>query len=185
MASDAGWLVMVCNTYREPERELAYVSLLRSQRVGAIVNPIPGQESRNSDYLLESGAAIKATTLTSWQVASFRSAVAAVLSPFLTCEEAYLAAKFFKGLAPGVRLALGDDGRGVGLHAGLRGDGLGVAGEGPLGHVAGGRRLQPRSAQCHRDRRLLPSPRHTTAFPDCEQQLILGECQDAMADRMT
>ena len=24
-----------------------------------IVNPIPGQESRNSDYLLESGAAIK------------------------------------------------------------------------------------------------------------------------------
>ena len=25
----------------------------------AIVNPIPGQESRNSDYLLESGAAIK------------------------------------------------------------------------------------------------------------------------------
>src|SRR5207245_3411695 len=27
--------------------------------VMAIVNPIPGQESRNSDYLLESGAAIK------------------------------------------------------------------------------------------------------------------------------
>ena len=25
----------------------------------AIVNPIPGQESRNSDYLLESGAAVK------------------------------------------------------------------------------------------------------------------------------
>ena len=25
----------------------------------AIVNPIPGQESRNSDYLLENGAAIK------------------------------------------------------------------------------------------------------------------------------
>jgi processive 1,2-diacylglycerol beta-glucosyltransferase len=25
----------------------------------AIVNPIPGQESRNSDYLLEQGAAIK------------------------------------------------------------------------------------------------------------------------------
>jgi processive 1,2-diacylglycerol beta-glucosyltransferase len=25
----------------------------------AIVNPIPGQESRNSDYLLENGAAVK------------------------------------------------------------------------------------------------------------------------------
>lgn len=25
----------------------------------AIINPIPGQESRNSDYLLENGAAIK------------------------------------------------------------------------------------------------------------------------------
>jgi processive 1,2-diacylglycerol beta-glucosyltransferase len=28
-----------------------------------IVNPIPGQESRNSDYLLESGAAIKANNI--------------------------------------------------------------------------------------------------------------------------
>ena len=28
-----------------------------------IVNPIPGQESRNSDYLLENGAAIKANNL--------------------------------------------------------------------------------------------------------------------------
>jgi processive 1,2-diacylglycerol beta-glucosyltransferase len=31
--------------------------------VMAIVNPIPGQESRNSDYLLENGAAIKVNTL--------------------------------------------------------------------------------------------------------------------------
>ncbi len=29
----------------------------------AIVNPIPGQESRNSDYLLENGAAIKINNL--------------------------------------------------------------------------------------------------------------------------
>ena len=29
----------------------------------AIVNPIPGQESRNSDYLLENGAAIKVNNL--------------------------------------------------------------------------------------------------------------------------
>jgi NADH-quinone oxidoreductase subunit G len=35
------------------------------------------------------------------------SAVAFVLSPFLTCEEAYLLAKFAKGLSQAVRLALG------------------------------------------------------------------------------
>jgi NADH-quinone oxidoreductase subunit G len=35
------------------------------------------------------------------------SAVAGVLSPFLTCEEAYLFAKFLKGLSGEVRLALG------------------------------------------------------------------------------
>jgi processive 1,2-diacylglycerol beta-glucosyltransferase len=31
--------------------------------VMVIVNPIPGQETRNSDYLLESGSAIKANNL--------------------------------------------------------------------------------------------------------------------------
>ena len=35
------------------------------------------------------------------------SAVAGVLSPFLTCEEAYLLCKFLKGLSKDVRLALG------------------------------------------------------------------------------
>jgi NADH-quinone oxidoreductase subunit G len=35
------------------------------------------------------------------------SMVAAVLSPFLTCEEAYLLAKYLKGLSGSVRLALG------------------------------------------------------------------------------
>src|SRR5262249_29445092 len=35
------------------------------------------------------------------------SAVAGVLSPFLTCEEAYLLAKYLKGLSGEVRLALG------------------------------------------------------------------------------
>jgi NADH-quinone oxidoreductase subunit G len=35
------------------------------------------------------------------------SALAAVLSPFLTCEEAYLLAKYMKGLSDKVRLALG------------------------------------------------------------------------------
>jgi processive 1,2-diacylglycerol beta-glucosyltransferase len=32
---------------------------LAAGAVLAIVNPIPGQESRNSDYLLENGAAVK------------------------------------------------------------------------------------------------------------------------------
>jgi processive 1,2-diacylglycerol beta-glucosyltransferase len=32
--------------------------------VMVIVNPIPGQESRNSDFLLENGCAIKANNLT-------------------------------------------------------------------------------------------------------------------------
>jgi NADH-quinone oxidoreductase subunit G len=35
------------------------------------------------------------------------SAIAGVLSPFLTCEEAYLLARFLKGLSPQVLLALG------------------------------------------------------------------------------
>jgi NADH-quinone oxidoreductase subunit G len=35
------------------------------------------------------------------------ASVVGVLSPFLTCEEAYLLAKFLKGLSPQVRLALG------------------------------------------------------------------------------
>ncbi len=40
-------------------------------------------------------------------VARDGSAAAVVLSPFLTCEEAYLLAKYFKGLSGEVRLALG------------------------------------------------------------------------------
>jgi NADH-quinone oxidoreductase subunit G len=59
-------------------------------------------------------------TLTSWEqvlpalrrdltaaAARDGSAVLAVLSPFLTCEEAFLLAKYFKGLSGQVRLALG------------------------------------------------------------------------------
>jgi len=59
-------------------------------------------------------------TLTSWEqvlpalrrelaaaLAQDATAVMAVLSPFLTCEEAYLLAKFMKGMSGQVRLALG------------------------------------------------------------------------------
>ncbi len=34
----------------------------------AIVNPIPGQESRNSDYLLENGAAIKINNIATMRI---------------------------------------------------------------------------------------------------------------------
>jgi LacI family transcriptional regulator len=37
VADETGRLVTVCNTYRDPERELAYLKLLRAQRVEAIV----------------------------------------------------------------------------------------------------------------------------------------------------
>ena len=37
--------------------------VLASGAAMAIVNPIPGQESRNSDYLLEEGAAVKINNL--------------------------------------------------------------------------------------------------------------------------
>lgn len=37
VAHEAGRLVTVCNTYRDPERELAYIRLLRAQRVEVII----------------------------------------------------------------------------------------------------------------------------------------------------
>lgn len=37
VAHETGRLVTVCNTYRDPERELAYLRLLRAQRVEAII----------------------------------------------------------------------------------------------------------------------------------------------------
>src|SRR3954454_18334018 len=42
-----------------------------------------------------------------YEAAKDGAGVAAVLSPFLTCEEAYLLAKFVKGLSGQARLALG------------------------------------------------------------------------------
>jgi LacI family transcriptional regulator len=46
VASEAGRLVTICNSYREPERELAYVALLRAQRVGALVLAGGGLDDR-------------------------------------------------------------------------------------------------------------------------------------------
>jgi LacI family transcriptional regulator len=45
-AADAGRLVTVCNSYRDPERELAYVGLLRAQRVGALILTGSGLDDR-------------------------------------------------------------------------------------------------------------------------------------------
>lgn len=46
-AVDADRLVTVCNSYRDPERELAYVQLLRSQRVGALILTGSGLDDRS------------------------------------------------------------------------------------------------------------------------------------------
>ena len=37
VATDHGRLVIICNSYRDPERELEYVELLRAQQVAAII----------------------------------------------------------------------------------------------------------------------------------------------------
>ncbi len=47
VASEAGRLVMICNTYRDRERELAYVRLLHSQRVEALVVAGAGRDDRS------------------------------------------------------------------------------------------------------------------------------------------
>ncbi len=45
-ASSAGRLVMLCNTYREPDKELEYVGLLRAHRVESIVMAASGLDNR-------------------------------------------------------------------------------------------------------------------------------------------
>ena len=47
VAVDAGRLVTICNSYRDPARELEYVRLLRSQRVGAIIMTGSGLDDRD------------------------------------------------------------------------------------------------------------------------------------------
>ena len=51
VAGEAGRLVTICNSYRDPERELAYVALLRAQRVGALVLAGGGIDDR--EFALE------------------------------------------------------------------------------------------------------------------------------------
>jgi LacI family transcriptional regulator len=47
VASEAGRLVMICNTYRDLERELAYVRLLHAQRVEAMILAGSGYDDRH------------------------------------------------------------------------------------------------------------------------------------------
>lgn len=46
VASEAGRLVMICNTYRDRERELAYVRLLHAHRVEALIVAGSGRDER-------------------------------------------------------------------------------------------------------------------------------------------
>lgn len=46
VASEAGRLVMICNTYRDRERELAYVRLLHAHRVEAVILAGAGRDDR-------------------------------------------------------------------------------------------------------------------------------------------
>jgi LacI family transcriptional regulator len=46
VASEAGRLVMICNTYRDRQRELAYARLLHAQRVEALILAGAGRDDR-------------------------------------------------------------------------------------------------------------------------------------------
>jgi len=52
VATQHGRLVIVCNSYRDPERELDYVELLRAQRVGAIILAGSGYDDPDATRVL-------------------------------------------------------------------------------------------------------------------------------------
>lgn len=52
VASDHGRLCIICNSYRDPDRELAYVDLLRAQQVAAIVLTGSGYHDQRFTRLL-------------------------------------------------------------------------------------------------------------------------------------
>jgi LacI family transcriptional regulator len=55
---EAQRMVTVCNSFRDPERELACITLLRSQRVGALI--LAGSGLDDPSYLTRLGAQIRA-----------------------------------------------------------------------------------------------------------------------------
>lgn len=68
VATDHGRLVIICNSYREPDKELAYVELLRAQQVAAIV-------LAGSGYHDEAATAMLVSRLRAYQEAGGRVAV--------------------------------------------------------------------------------------------------------------
>ena len=58
--------------------------MLARGAVMVIVNPIPGQESRNSDFLLENGAAIKINNSARWASSSISCSATSIAWPRLS-----------------------------------------------------------------------------------------------------
>src|SRR5690606_27251879 len=58
VAGEAGLMVMISNSYRDPEREVAYIQALRAQRVQAIV--LAGSGYRAADAERETAAELRA-----------------------------------------------------------------------------------------------------------------------------
>jgi LacI family transcriptional regulator len=54
VATDNGRLVIICNSYREPDKELEYVELLRAQQVAAIVFAGSGYQDEAVTAMLDS-----------------------------------------------------------------------------------------------------------------------------------
>ncbi len=58
VATEAGRLAIICNTYRDPDREVEYVRLLHAHRVEAIILTGSGREDRR--YVQRMSAAVEA-----------------------------------------------------------------------------------------------------------------------------
>lgn len=55
IATDHDLLVMICNSHRDPRRELAYIAALRAQRVAAIVLAGSGYETTDLEERIDEG----------------------------------------------------------------------------------------------------------------------------------
>lgn len=62
VATERGRLVIICNSYRDPEREVEYVDLLRAQQVAAIVLAGSGYHDPTVNALLDERLAAYAAT---------------------------------------------------------------------------------------------------------------------------
>jgi LacI family transcriptional regulator len=67
VASSHGQLLVICNSYRDPQRELEYVALLRAQQAGALV--LAGSGYHDAEFTRQLNAQLKAYTETGGRVA--------------------------------------------------------------------------------------------------------------------